>query len=291
MLKKLSPKADRRPWIDAGVVLLLGASLWTWTCIARFPADGLGAIWGRGALLLLAVFVVTRLFGLKGFFDLLFPILWLAASPALRNLCGSDNVLYWIWALGVLLSTALVLAVKDARWLLAEIPLWAGMTFIMSASFVMPLAFLMRPAKPVRMFREAWKLPALAGIAVLINGALAWRGRGFLQSGWLDVYDLLTIRHSFAFVLLALLGFFVMGRKGFSRQAFLQVFLVMAGWCLWPSPKGWGPAMDAMGVTFVWLAGPGLKVLRDELLDDSWHGRAVWAVLGTMLLLALFKGA
>lgn len=245
-------------------------------------------IWFRGALILAAAWGVLRLGGLRGFLGCLFPLAWLSLSGTFRDACGMPDRAAWIWILVAFAIIAAVLRIRDeGRLILAVVLPLAALSLIFRSSLIMFLAFLV-PGKKwrPRLFARDRGM-GLLGVSIVPLGIFvataAWRDPGFLAGGWLDLYDFVAARGFFSFLVLALLGMNARWKPFWAARGFLSSFLFLAGWILWAPTGSAASALHAAGVLFMLLAGFGLQTLRDEVMDDSWHGRFVWMLIGTLL--------
>jgi hypothetical protein len=174
-----------------------------------------------------------------------------------------------------------------SRRYLGIVPVWIAMVSLHAASVLMPAAFFIGFGKRLRSLGRplTWGL-----LAVLMLGCLYYVIKGFLaiQIGLLPIYDFVVHRGFLSFLILAFLGFAASREASDERSAVMQFFFVAAGWLFWAPSTG---MTDALGITFILLAGPGLEALKNEIMDDSWHGRAVWAFVGVLLAWGLFKGS
>ena len=97
----------------------------------------------------------------------------------------------------------------------------------------------------------------------------------------MDQYDLLVTEGFIAFIILGFLALVSCPAKGSSRFAFLQGDLLAAGFLfsLPVLPRNIGE-IDLLRWALVFLAAYGLEIFRRDLMDPSWHGRAVWFAIG-----------
>jgi hypothetical protein len=287
------PAASAPERLAVPFVLLAALSLWTASLLSQGAPAGPGILptGVRGALLLAAALWTCRLAALKRIPDLLFPLAWLSVSPALREVCAPGALAAWAWTLLGLASLSACLAVRDAgRLQIVVLPILAAMTLLSRSSLYMVLAFLFLAARhPVR---RGWFHPRLASLlaAVVVLLLSFVPLRAGIPVGWVEAYDFVAVKRNLSFMLLALLGMSGSWVAPFAKRGFLQFFLAWAGWIIWVPSGGCGAFHGAMGVTFILLAGVGLRTLKEEVLDDSWHARIVWAGLGLLLFAALFLG-
>ncbi|HET9870472.1 MAG TPA: hypothetical protein VFR02_08255, partial [bacterium] len=147
----------------------------------------------------------------------------------------------------------------------------------------LPLAFL-----PFRrgLFREArWaRWGSLAAFLLLSAATRVWL---HFQWNGLEFYDWFLGKHFAVFGVFVLLGWAAFPVRGTQRSVPLGVGLLALGFLLLAAqPVGRTPGPAGLGWLLIWGAGFGFESLRRDLLDASWHGRAVWAAAG----LAAFGG-
>jgi hypothetical protein len=257
----------------------LAVSIWTYRCLPQ-GGNEIGfstAVWGKGILILAAAFVVYQLVGRKSLFLAMFPLAWMALSKFQLELCQSQGLL-WVWpVLFAAVFTVISSAPDGAKLLPGLIPFWAAQAVLLPQSFLLPLGFL--GAEKGRFKNSNWiRWGGLtAGILFLILG------RGWSRWGWnwMDLYDLLVTDAFIAFFILGFLGAASFSAKGTARFAVLQGGLLTAGFFFSAPLLPLNPAeIDVLRWVFVFLSAYGLESFRTDLMDPSWHGRAVWFAVG-----------
>ncbi len=292
--KALKPleKTQNLAWIPEVLLGVLGLVVWTGSFYHQgVSLAGAGDLWARGASLILTALGILKLFGCRSFASRFFPVVWIAISGALWNLCAPANVHYWAWEAAMAIGTLTLLTVRDFRVVLGVTAcLVAWMTSVMTGSLLMPLAFLFVPKEGKARTRKWFRWGGVAITLVIFLAFQAWKQKGFLQSGWLDAYDFLTARLFLPFVILSLLAWVGFATRKPGRIVLLQLAGVLLGWFFWePGSLSFAP-QAALGVAFMGISGVGLETMKTKILDDSWHGRLVWAALGVSVFLGLFKG-
>jgi hypothetical protein len=78
-----------------------------------------------------------------------------------------------------------------------------------------------------------------------------------------------------------------MPRRGFLRDTLFFLFLLALGSQFWPGAPLEEKANESLLLwVLILFAGNGFESFRVNLMDDSWHGRLVWFLLG----LGVFTG-
>jgi len=149
---------------------------------------------------------------------------------------------------------------------------------------LLPLALMLSPGGPSRG-------PVWAGW----GGVLVFLGLFWVYGGWrmdafdrVDVWNFLIERRYLAFFLLGWLGLVSLPKKGNLRASVFVLFPLALGWLFWPDPltvPGGGHALLLW--VMVLFAGVGWESFRVNLMDQSWHARLVWLLLGLGLLTGL----
>jgi hypothetical protein len=233
----------------------------------------------KGLLLILAATAVYQFSAAKKFSFLgFFPLLWLSASKFQWDLCDAPETRYWLWLAVFLAVEVIILALPDGKKLLPLLTvLWACLIWLFPFSFLLPLTFITAPSG--RFKRSEWARwgGLLAGIAffILFHG---WKNFYFQ---WLDVYELFIPGRYAAFFLLGLLGLIAFPRKGIHRHVVFPLVFLTLGFLLWTGPLYSSPlALEVFKWVLVFFAGFGWESFRRDLMDDSWHGKAVWFAMG-----------
>jgi hypothetical protein len=218
----------------------------------------------------------------------LFPLLWLALSRFQWDLCQARDLGHWFWLALFLVGEILTLSLGDGKYLLlAMAPVWAALRWFLGFSFLLPLAFLTVSQKKLK--NPGWaRWGGLAVWAVLFLAYQEWRRSSINWFGAYETCSKLFGEERYAvFFLLGWLGLIAFPAKGTYRHAVWPMLLVTAAFFLWTDPSLITP-MDVEW--FLWLlvffAGFGWESFRRDLMDESWHGRAVWVAMG----LAFFSG-
>jgi hypothetical protein len=292
----MTPQARRRkpspfkiPF--AGLFLLLALGLWTLMVFKQWPAGNPGflEVWAKGLALLTAssaaYFSLARGLWPKSLSLLsLYPLAWLALSRAGWHLCAQAPAVDW---LAVLLFLGMVfwMGLKaDGKILLGGLVFfWTALDMVWTQALLLPLAFL--TARKGVFKNSFWLKAGGAGLFLILF--LATRGWTHWQWNGPDFSYWFFEKGMAVFGIFALLGWAVFPRKGTSRSALVSVAVLGLGALgLNPPLSGHSPGFDGLTWILVWAAGFGFESLRRDLIDTSWHGRAVWAALG----LAAFWG-
>jgi len=235
------------------------------------------AVWGKGTLLLVAASGAYQRIGRKSFFLAMFPLVWLALSKFQLELCQSPGFL-WAWPLLFLAVFGMILLLQDgAKLLPGLVPFWAAQSVLLPQSFPLPFGFL--GVAKERFKNSNWVRwgGCLAGTSFFILG----RGWTRLGWNWMDLYDLFMRDFFIAFFLLGFLGVATFSNKGTARFAVIQGGLLIGGFLFSPPNLLRNSVeLDCLCWMLIFLSAYGLDSLRRDLLDPTWHGRAVWFVLG-----------
>ena len=239
----------------------------------------------KGLVLTAAAAAAYQLSAPKKIFSFLgmFPLLWLALSRFQWSLCADQDFHYWLWLVLFLFSEMAILSIHDGRkLLLALAPLWTGLAWLSPVSLLLPLGFIFAPSN--RFKNVPWtKWGGLLAGFVLIAGLRGWQTLGF---DWISLFDFLASSRYAAFFMLGWLGLISFPRKGTFRYALTPMFALALGFIFWPTAV-WDPQrLELLKWVLVFSAGFGWESFRRDLMDPTWHGRAVWFALG----LALFWG-
>lgn len=233
----------------------------------------------KGLLLLAGATAVYQAAAAKGFSTLgLFPLFWLSLSRFQWDLCARTEIRYWLGPALFLAVEILVCLIPDGKKLLAAlIPLWTAMAGISTFLLLMPLSFLTAPSS--RFKKSAWaKWGGLGTAAVLFLVFQAWRG---FSLDWMNLYDLFIDGRYLSFFLLGWLGLVAFPRKGMGRHLAFPLFGLTLGYLFWAGPSASAlPETEILEWVLVFSAGFGLESFKRDLMDDSWHGRAVWVAVG-----------
>ena len=237
------------------------------------------AILGKGFLLLAEATVIYLLCAIRGFSFLgLFPLLWLSVSSFQWEICAGSTDAAWCWLSIFLGLEILVLVWPEGKRLFAILaPLWVFLSWLLSFSILLPFSFL--TASAGRFKNSSWL--RWGGSAMGVLCFLYFRGWRFEPSGFLHLYDLLVGERFLAFFFLGWLGLIAFPRKGTYRHILFPAFLLTLGAGLWPDPI-FPPTIPFLLLKWllVFFAGFGLESFRRDLMDPTWHGRAVWFGLG-----------
>lgn len=223
----------------------------------------------------------------KGFSFLgMFPLLWLALSQFQWDLCASPDLKGWLWLVLFLLGEYFIFSLADGRVLLAALaPLWAWLTWLSPLSWILPLGFLTAPKGRIK--NNGWVKFGGVILSVVFFALLkGWQSPG-LESG--GVLDFLFTRRYAAFFLLGWLGLTAFPQRGTFRYAVTPVFYFMLGYLGWPASATDPLQWETLEWVVVFCAGFGWESFRRDLMDDSWHGRAVWIALGISLFGAFLR--
>lgn len=241
----------------------------------------------KGLVLLFQASLLYGLSGFKGFHFLgMFPLSWLALSRFQWDLCSIPQNRFWLWLAVFMGMEILILLVPDGRKLLFPLVLlWGGLIWLFKFSFLLPLAFVTAPGNRFR--HAAWV--RWGGLAAALVFYAGFRGWNYFQFSGMDLYEPFFEHRFIAFFLMAWLGWMAFDArwKGTFRHAMIPFFLLTLGFSLWGgSNLNSVVEMEALQWVLVLMAGVGWEAFRNYLMDDSWHGRAVWFALGV----ALFGG-
>jgi hypothetical protein len=246
-----------------------------------------GQVFLKGLALIGEAALICHLCAPKGRTFLgLFPLCWLAVSRFQWVLCSHYDSRYWGWLALFLATEALILILPDGKkmlWVLA--PLWAGLIRLLPLSFFLPLAFSTAP--PGRFKHSAWI--RWGGIGAAFFFALFFGCWNHFRFSWLDLYGVLVEGRLGAFLILGWLGLaaYDPAKKGAFRHMMAALFLVCAGFLFWNRDAF--PFLyesELLRWILVFMGGFGLEAFRKDVIDPSWHGRALWFALG----LAFFGG-
>jgi len=149
---------------------------------------------------------------------------------------------------------------------------------------LVPLALMLSPSEPFR--GRAWI--GWGGVLVFLGLFLVYRGWKEYAFDLAGSWDFLVEQRYLAFFLLGWLGLISLPKRGNLRASVFVLFPLVLGFLFWPGPSTvpGGPSTLLLWV-MVLFAGVGWESFRMNLMDPSWHGRLVWIVLGTCLLLGL----
>ena len=287
--RRRKPARSKIPF--AGLFLLLACGLWTLTLFKQWPAGDPGFLgaWVKGLGLLAAssaaYFSLSRGHRPQSLSLLpLYPLAWLALSRAGWDLCAKAPFTDW---LAVLLFLGLVFWIgfsSDGKRSLAGLAFfWTALDMVWTQALLLPLAFLSTRKGGFK--NSFWWKAGGAVLCIILffatRGWTHWQWNGPDLSYWLFEKEMAV------FGILALLGWAAFPRKGTARSALVSVAVLGIGALGFNLPlSGHSPGFDGLTWVLVWAAGFGFESLRRDLLDPSWHGRAVWAALG----LAAFWG-
>lgn len=268
-----------------------GLAVLFWTAAQFFHLSGGNPfsweVFTKGLVLLLEASAFYALSGFKGFYFLgMFPLPWLALSRFQWDICSPSPSRFWLWLVLFMGMEILILALPDGKKLLFLLaPLWACLIWLFKFSFLLPLAFVTVPKKR---FRNAPWLRWGGLTAALVFYAL-FRGWAYFQFSWIELYEPFFENRFITFFLMAWLGWMAFDPrwKGTFRHGMIPFFLLTLGFSFWGGngPNSW-VELEALQWVLVLMAGVGWEAFRKYLMDESWHGRAVWFALGV----ALFGG-
>ena len=278
-LKKALARRENLAWG------LWGSLLWTFQVVrlhdsaVAFPF----LFWLKGLALVLAAAAVYHLslFGKDFSFLGMFPLLWLALSRCQWELCAGTDFHCVGWLVLFLLAEITILVCRDGRKLLGLLtPLWIWLAWLSPVSLLLPLGFLTAPG--ARFKNASWARWGGAVVATVLFLLLkGWRSLGFDGLGLLDF---LAANRFVVFFLLGWLGLAAFPAKGTYRYAATPLFFLMMGFVFWPT-EGLAPNLrEMLEWVLIFFAGFGWESFRRDLMDDTWHGRALWFAMGLGLL-------
>lgn len=215
----------------------------------------------------------------------MFPLVWLALSRFQWDLCASGDFRGWLWLVLFLLAEFFILAGSDGKKIVAVLfPLWVCLAWVTPVSLTLPFCFLTAPRQ--RFKNAGWaKWGGAAAGLVLFFALRGWRMMGF---DWIGVFDFLMTSRFAAYFLLGWLGLAAFPHRGVFRHAVTPMFLLVLGFVLWPAQL-WEPhRLDMLKWILVFFAGFGWESFRRDIMDSTWHGRAVWFALGAALTGGVF---
>ncbi|HUO58192.1 MAG TPA: hypothetical protein VMV05_08440 [bacterium] len=243
------------------------------------------ATWLKGLLLLVEATTLYQLSAFKGFSFLgMFPLLWISVSRFQFDICSNPEPRYWFWMLLFLACGILSLALPDGKKLLIVLtPLWGILSWLFPFSLLLPLSFATAPKG--RFQRSGWV--RWGGFAAAVVFFVYFRGWRIQSDGPLGLYDFMVSTRFIAFLFLGWLGLAAFPQKGIFRHVVFPLFLLTVGF-IW---TGLYPLADQQNIlkwVLVYFAGFGWESFRRDLMDPSWHGRAVWFALGVAFFGGMF---
>jgi hypothetical protein len=271
-------------WSLLAIVVWVGSLIWHVQHGAVFSF----LVFVKGLVLLAGAATVYRLSAVKGFSLLgFFPLSWLSAAQFQWDLCTMD-IRYWLWLALFLCLEIIILAMPDGKRLLVPlVPLWAALAALLPPAILLPLSFVTAP--PNRFKRANWiKWGGVLAAACLFLVLRGWEKIFFY---WRDLFDFLgpgrpgnyiSLGRYIAFFLLGWLGLAAFSKKGAGRHVVFPLFFLVLGFFFLEGPMKINHLFVLKWV-MVFLAGFGFESFRRDLMDDTWHGRAVWAAAGVGL--------
>lgn len=220
---------------------------------------------------------------------------WWAADPATAMVAGSWRSLFgFVCSVGVSVALCSLKGIFFRRiffsaCFVAALTVFPGAVFWpIAAIFLRPKSGKKKQGAAEKKHKPVWV--SLGILVSLLGMSWAWRllekadllWDEYLTGFWI----FLTSGYFYAFLLLAALAWYAGGRKG-EQAVFSIPFLTLLAW---PLVQASSPESSALTRCLVY--GPalwGLWVFREELMDDSWHGRAVGWALGAALLLGILE--
>jgi hypothetical protein len=216
----------------------------------------------------------------------LFPLLWLSVSKFQWDLCLFKYP-FWLWLALFMTCEVVISVLADGKKLLFFLaPLWAFLAWLLPFSFFLPLTFVTAPKN--RLKRATWVRwgGLLAGVFFFV----VFRGWVPFHFVWVDLfdflYDFLARDRYISFFLLGWLGLIAFSERGTFRHRIFPMFLLLGGFMFWTGSIPMLIEIEILKWVLVFMAGFGLESFRRDLMDQTWHGRMVWAAFG----LAFFGG-
>jgi hypothetical protein len=148
---------------------------------------------------------------------------------------------------------------------------------------LIPLALMLSPSEPVR--GRAWM--GWGGAVIFLGLFLVYRGWKEYDFDLAGSWVFLIEQRYLAFFLLGWLGLISLPKKGNLRSSVFVLFPLVLGLLFWPGPSTVLGVHTLLLWVMVLFAGLGWESFRVNLMDQSWHGRLVWIVLGLCLLIGL----
>lgn len=276
-------------WLSLSILLWSGRQFWEYRQGVPFSL----LVYGKGLLLLwLAALIYAESCRRRpGFLFLgFFPLVWLSLSQMQWFLCYQLDHRYWFWLASFLLMEFFLLALRDGRQLFPAIAtLGAVQSILFPFSLPVFLSFgWMGDNRHLRNSRWVrYGLP-LAGVALFL-----WlMGRSPAQFFFYDLYEVLINQLFISFFLLGCLGTIAfVTHQGRWNPAFGPLFLICAGFLFWAGPDHFSPLKQyLLKWVLVFFAGFGWEAFRRDMMDRTWHGRAVWFLLGLCFIGGVLLG-